>query len=469
MKNHTKTILLSAVVIFMAGCATTAPTYEHPTVNTPAWSVHTTHADTQIAQNWWRAFNDDQLNTLMETALDYNHDLKAAMTRIAQSRAALKIVSADLFPSASATASYMNTSPQAMNITDMRNNGIPNYTAGLGISYELDLFGKNESKRLSTEESLYASQYQKDALVLVIMGDVAQNYFNVLSLKKRLILAKGNLATTRDLLKVAKVRFATGGGTQLNITRTEGEIAKAKAQVTALEQNIALAQNALAVLTGTPPQSFTLEYVTLDKLSLPNMALIQPAELLERRPDIKAAEARLKENNADIDAAKAAFYPSMTISPSLLLATSPSAAALSILSSIYAPLFTGGELKGKLDKVTAEQQEALHIYKQTVLNAFKEAQNALISAQKTQEREKQLQQATNSTRKAYNLAKDQYELSIIDFRDVLNIHRELLQLQDDQEKARYETLAARVDLFKAMGGGWRKGHIKLKSQTMPSD
>lgn len=454
-----KFLLSTSLIIFSLGltACTSSPSknYERPSVETPAWNMEASISDRQIAKEWWKEFQDDQLNQLMDKALTSNHDLKAAMARIEQARAALKISGSPLQPTASIGASYMNTAPQAMNITDMRDNGIPNYTGNLSVSYELDLFGKNAAKQLSAKEQLFETEYKKDALKLVLMSDVALNYFTALSLQKRLQLANENLAASHDLLEVVKARLATGASTQLDINRAESELAKAKAAITQLEENKALAQNALAVLTATPPQSFTLNAASFDKLLIPQLALVQPAELLERRPDLKAAEARIKAYNADIEAAKAAFYPSVTISPSLLLAASPSAAALSLLSSIYAPLFTGGELEGQLDKVTAAHKEAAHNYKQTVLNAFKEAQNALISAQKTSERETQLQVAANSAAKAYKLGKNQYELSVIEFTEVLELNKNLIQLKDTQTKARLNTLKARIALFKAMGGGWR--------------
>jgi NodT family efflux transporter outer membrane factor (OMF) lipoprotein len=455
MNNFTKLVSISTTLLLLAGCSMT-PDYQRPEVETPAWKSAQSIQNTIIAVDWWTGFESTELNALIERALKNNNNLQASLQRIEQARADLKVAGASLLPSADVTASYMSGSTQAMNITDMRNNGIPEYTADIGISYELDLFGANRAKAGAAEERLLSSTYRHDALALVIMGDVAQNYFNVLNLKERVHIAKDNLRASKDLLDVAEARFQTGARTQLDITRQETQVARAKAAVTALEQELALAQNALAVLVGEPPQSFNVGDENINALHLPDPAALQPAALLERRPDIKNMEAMLIAANADIGAARAAFYPSVNIGPSLLLAANPSASALTLAGSIIAPIFQGGRLEGNLDRVTARQKELAGNYQQTILVAFQEAENAMTKVQKTQEREQALKLAVSKARKAYDIAEQQYSLSVIEFQDVLDAQRTLLESEDQHEQARYETLAARIELFKAMGGGWKE-------------
>lgn len=455
MNNFTKLVSISTTLLLLAGCSMT-PDYQRPEVETPAWKSAQSIQNAEIAADWWTGFESTELNTLIERALKNNNNLQASLQRIEQARADLKVAGASLLPSADVTASYMSGSTQAMNITDMRNKGIPEYTADIGISYELDLFGANRAKAGAAEERLLSSTYQHDALALVIMGDVAQNYFNVLNLKERVRIAKDNLRASKDLLDVAETRFQTGARTQLDITRQETQVARAKASVIALEQELALAQNVLAVLVGEPPQSFNVSEKNINDLRLPSPAVLQPVALLERRPDIKSMEAMLIAANADIGAARAAFYPSVNIGPSLLLAANPSASALTLAGSIIAPIFQGGRLEGNMDRVTARQKELAENYQQTVLVAFQEAENAMTKVQKTQEREQALKQAVSKARKAHDIAEQQYSLSVIEFQDVLDAQRTLLESEDQHERARYETLAARIELFKAMGGGWKE-------------
>ncbi|MAS87179.1 MAG: transporter [Micavibrio sp.] len=455
MNNFTKLVSISTTLLLLAGCSMT-PDYQRPEVETPAWQSAQSIQNTEIAADWWTGVESTELNALIERALKNNNNLQASLQRIEQARADLKVAGASLLPSADVTASYMSGSTQAMNITDMRNKGIPEYTADIGISYELDLFGANRAKADAAEGRLLSSTYRHDALALVIMGDVAQNYFNVLNLKERVRIAKDNFRTSKDLLDVAEARFQTGARTQLDITRQETQVARAKAAVTALEQELALAQNALAVLVGEPPQSFNVGDENINGLHLPDPAALQPAAFLERRPDVKSMEAMLIAANADIGAARAAFYPSVNIGPSLLLAANPSASALTLAGSIIAPIFQGGRLEGNLDRVTARQKELAENYQQTILVAFQEAENAMTKVQKTQEREQALKQAVSKARKAYDIAEQQYSLSVIEFQDVLDAQRTLLESEDQHERARYETLAARIELFKAMGGGWKE-------------
>ena len=451
--THTRFVILSFVLLFLSACSMT-PDYQRPDISAPAWRSAENIQNAEIAVDWWTNFESDELNTLMQRALDNNNNLQASLQRIEQARADLKIAGAELLPSADVTASYMSGSPVAFNITDARNNQIPRYTVDIGISYELDLFGANRAETSAAEDRLLSAAYQHDALALVIMGDVAQNYFNVLILKERVRIANDNLKATKDLLEVARARFETGARTQLDITRQETQVARVRAALTALEQDLALAQNALAVLVGEPPQSFNVSGKNIGGLHLSSPAALQPAALVERRPDIKSMEAMLKAANADIGAARAAFYPSVNIGPSLLLAANPSASAPTLLGSVIAPIFQGGRLEGNLDRVTARQKELAENYQQTVLVAFQEAENAMTKVQKTQEREKALKQATVKARKAYDIAKQQYSLSVIGFQDVLDAQRTLLESEDQYERARYATLAARIELFKAMGGGW---------------
>lgn len=450
MNSFRKFASISTALLLLAGCSMT-PDYQRPDINASAWREVQISQNAEIAADWWTGFESAELNALMERALTNNNNLQASLQRIEQARANLKIAGASLLPSADVTASY-----QAMNITDMRNKGIPEFTADAGISYELDLFGANRARVDAAEAGLNGTRYAHDALALIIMGDVAQNYFNVLNLKERVRIANDNLRATEDLLEVAEARFQTGARTQLDITRQETQVARAKAAVTALEQELALAQNALAVLVGEPPQSFKVGEKNINNLRLPSPAVLQPAALLERRPDVKSMETMLIAANADIGAARAAFYPSVNIGPSLLLAANPSASALTLAGSVIAPIFQGGRLEGKLDRVTARQKELAENYQQTVLDAFQEAENALTKVQKTLEREKALKQAAAKAREAYDIARNQYSLSVIEFQDVLDSQRMMLESEDQFERARYETIIARVDLFKAMGGGWKE-------------
>ncbi|MAM34945.1 MAG: transporter [Micavibrio sp.] len=450
-------LLLSslAAALFVTGCSLT-PDYERPDVQTPAWRSSLAQGENaQIAVDWWKNYNSEELDFLIQKALSHNNNLQAALHRVEQARGDLQMAGAELLPSASVTAAYMSGSTVPMNVTDMRNNGIPQYTVNAGIGYELDLFGANRAQKAAAIEALKESEYAYDALALVIMGDVAQTYLNVLNLQERYQIARDNLQSTKELLQVAEARFQIGARTSFDIAQQETVVSNAKAELAGIEQELAVSKNALALLVGEPPQSFDIKGVSLKGMMLPEIAVLQPASLLERRPDIKVLEAQLKAANADIGAARGAFYPSVNIGANLIKAFDPAATALTLASSVYAPIFQGGRLEGNLKKVTARQKELAENYQQTVLSAFKEAEDSIVRVQTTQKRETALRQSASKARKAYDIAKNQYELSVLDFQNVLDAQRMMLEAEDNYARARFETLSASIDLFKAMGGGWK--------------
>lgn len=455
MKNRSNksTFAVLIAVLFLTGCSMT-PTYERPEVSTPAWKNDEVSQAVQIASDWWKGFGSDELNTFMEQALNYNNDLRASLHRIEQSRAELQIAGASLLPSASVTAGTMNGPRQAFNITDRRRHGVPNYTADAGISYELDLFGANRADIEANEASLLGSHYAHEALALIVMGDVAQGYFNVVNLRERRRIAKDNVISVQDLLKVVEARFQNGSVTALDVTQQETVLSNAKAELASIEQKLALAENSLAVVVGQPPQTIDVSGKSLGNINVPQMVVLQPSELLERRPDIRKAEADLVAANANIGAAKAAYFPSINLGSNLLFAADPSASALALFSAISAPIFQGGRLEGGLKRAEGRQAELVENYKKSILVSFQEAEDALAKVKTTKKREAALRQSVAKSRKAYDIAKQQYQLSAVDFQTVLNAQQTMLRAQDNHARARFETLSASIDLFKSMGGGW---------------
>ena len=450
-----------AALFLLSGCSLT-PDYERPSVSTPAWKNGEVSQNVQIASDWWKGFGSDELNAFMEQALNYNNDLRASLHRIEQSRAELQIAGASLLPSASVTAGTMNGPRQAFNITDRRRHGVPNYTADAGISYELDLFGANRAGVEASEANLLGSHYAHEALALIVMGDVAQGYFNVVNLRERHRIAKDNVTSVQDLLKVVEARFQNGSVTALDVTQQETVLSNARAELTSIEQKLALAENALAVIVGQPPQTIGVSGKSLGNIIVPEMVVLQPSELLERRPDIRKAEADLVAANANIGAAKAAYFPSINLGSNLLLAADPSASALALFSAISAPIFQGGRLEGGLKRAEGRQAELVENYKKFILVSFQEAEDALAKVKTTKKREAALRQSVAKSQKAYDIAKQQYQLSAVDFQTVLNAQQTMLRAQDNHVRARFETLSASIDLFKSMGGGWNSNNEEDK-------
>ena len=446
---------LVAIIFVLGGCSL-SPDYIRPNVAIPAWRGAENSPTIRIAADWWSSFGSSELDTLMEQALAYNNNLQASLHRVEQARADVQMAGASLLPSASIAATTMNGPVQAFNITDRRNKDVPAVTLDGGISYELDLFGANRANADAAQAGLFGAQYAYDALALIVMGDIAQGYFNVLNLREREQIAQNNLNSVRDTSRLIEDRFQIGARTGLDIAQQKAVLSNTEAELATIEQQLAIAQNVLAVLVGETPQTFSVSTHSLNSIIIPPLAVLQPAELLQRRPDIRSAEADLIAANADIGAVRAAFYPKINLGANLLAAFNPAATTLAVTAALDAPFFQGGRLEGRLNRAKARQAELAENYQQTVLVSFREAEDALARVKTTQKREEALNRSAATAREAYNIAQKQYNLSVLDFQQSLDAQRLMLQADDAYARARFETIAARIDVFKAMGGGWNE-------------
>ncbi len=450
-------ILLAAL---LSGCSM-IPNYERPAVETPAsWSEVKASAPTQIAKDWWKNFGSAELNSLMEQALVNNNDIGAAVQRIAQARATLRSTSSSLFPSVDGRASITNE-----NINNRATGGADSNDtgglAGVDISYELDLFGLNRAEIESDEADLLGTEFAHDALALVVMGDVAKTYFNVLNQQERLGIADQNLNSARELLRIVQARYDAGATTLLDVSQQKSDLATSEANRALIENQMKIAKSSLAVLVGIPPQSLVVTGKDLRALPVPQVAPGQPSSLLERRPDIRQSEASLLAANADIGAARAAFFPQITLGVGASIGATPlgdpATTILSLGSSLLAPIFKGGLLQGNLDRTQARKLELVENYQKTILTSFKEVEDALSTVKSSSAREASLQTAMNEARTAYNLSQQQYDAGAIDFQILLDARRTMLTAEDTYIQTKNERLAAAVDLFKALGGGWYEG------------
>lgn len=442
-------LLLSAL---LCGCSLT-PDYQRPAVDMPAaWSES---GETAILRDWWTGFDSAELNALMAEALLRNNDLLAGLQRIEQARASLKIAGADLLPSVggSAGASRTRTNPDKGKTTTATS-----LRAGLDIAYELDLFGANRAGISAAEANLRASQYDQDALSLITTADVATGYFTLLNLRERLSIADNNLSNAHEVLRIVTARAQVGTESDIELARQESAVASSEASRTSLLRQIENAENALAVLTGRAPGNLAVAGESLSGLNIPQIDPGQPSTLLERRPDLRAAEAGLIAANANIGAARAAFFPSITLNGGANLAASgfgdPATTALSLASSLVAPIFQGGRLEGGVEQATARQMELAESYRKTVLTSFQEVADALAAVTAAQARETSLEKSMLQARKAYQLTKKRYDAGTIDFQTLLDTQSTQLSAEDNFSTARLDRLNAAIDLYKALGGGW---------------
>lgn len=439
----------------LSGCSL-IPDYNRPQIDIPTgWSEASAGSPTAVARNWWKNFDSAELDSLMAEALKNNNDLNAAIARVEQSRALLRTSRSSLYPSVNAagTIGRERINPGEGKTT---NDGTGN--ASLNVGYELDLFGANSAQIAADESTLAGSQFSRDATALIVMGDVAKGYFNVLNLEERLLISDQNLESSRELLRIVQARFDAGATTQLDVSRQKSDLASSEASRALIEQNLKIARSALAVLLGKAPQSLTIEAKNLRTLPVPAISPTQPSSLLERRPDIRQAEAVLVSANADIGVARAAFFPSIDIGLGAGVAATPlgdpATTTLSMLSNIAAPIFSGGLLEGNLALSKARKMELVEDYRKTVLTSFKDVEDALAGVDAAQKREKSLKTAMDEGRRAYELSKQQYDVGTIDFQALLDARQAMLLAEDNYIQTKNDRLAAAVDLYKALGGGW---------------
>jgi NodT family efflux transporter outer membrane factor (OMF) lipoprotein len=447
MKNYLRngTIFLS---LTLSACSL-APNYQRPEMTVPGgWSsVSGVGINAQPSTTpFWQEFGSADLNRLIELALAQNLDLEAALHRIEQARAQAKVAAAPLYPSISASGSASRTYQDPKNTESVRGGG--------SISYELDLWSKNRNSAQSANYRIDASQFDREALRLVVTSDVTNFYTDILSLNERIRIAEFNLKNAEEILRIIEARFAQGSVSGLEVSQQRVAVNGFRTALTALVEARSTSANALAILIGRAPQNLPTPTTQLASLKMPQVNLTPPATLLTNRPDIESAEAGLRSANADIGVARAAFFPSLTLGVDSAIAAGfggPAAAATSLASNLLAPIFTGGRLTGNLENVTARQKELAAQYQKTVLVAFQEVEDALAALKSNNEQAAISLESVKESQNAYDIAKARFDAGAIDYLTLLETQRSLYQAQDNQISIRQGQLQSFVQLRKALG------------------
>jgi NodT family efflux transporter outer membrane factor (OMF) lipoprotein len=395
---------------------------------------------------FWEALGSEDLNRLIDLALAQNLDLGAALHRVEQARAQAKVSAAPLYPSVNASGGATRTIKEPLNTSAAQ--------AGGDISWELDLWGKNRNQAKAANYRADASEFDRDALRLVVTSDVTNFYTQILGFNDRIRIAENNLKNAEEVLRIIEARFREGSVSGLEVSQQRVAVNGFRATVTTLTEQRATTLNALAILLGLPPQNFDAPKTELASLKMPQVNLTPPASLLTARPDIESAEAGLKAANADIGSARAAFFPSLTLGLNSSLAAGfggPAAAATSLAANILAPIFSGGRLTGNLQNVTARQKELAATYQKTALTAFKEVEDALAALKSNNEQAALSRRSVAESQNAYTIAKARFDAGAIDYLTFLETQRSLYQAEDNQIVVNEGQLQAFVQLRKALG------------------
>ncbi len=487
----------------LAGC-TLGPDFQQPSPwspaswfgrrQPPAMVVSTPTASVPVAEpinpRWWESFNDPELSHLVTRAAESNLDVKAATARLAQSRAQLRVAGADLYPQANGNASYTREQQSSKGVISLlggssgqtsqsnglggRQGGVPASSAtsvpafdlwqyGFDASWELDLWGRVHRSIESANATLEASLNARRDTMLSTLAEVARDYMQLRGAQETLRITHENLDSAQQSVGLTQERARAGLSTELDVANAQSQADSIAAGIPQLEQQQAQLINAIGLLVGEYPGALEAELVP--PTGVPEVpALVPvglPSELARRRPDIRQMEAQLHAATASIGAAKADFFPKITLSGSAGFQALQfkdlgnwGAGTYSFGPSISIPIFEGGRLLGTLALREAQQQEAAMIYQRTVLAAFRDVDDAITAYRAEQRRHNRLAASADSARRALDLANIRYKQGLSDYLEVLTAQRTLLGVQQQLANSTATIGGNLVALYKALGGGW---------------
>jgi len=412
--------------------------------------------------DWWRAFRSKELTDLIEEAHAANFDIEVAVARIIQADAASKIAGAPLLPNIDLRSDATRTrSSQATGSSGGGRSERVSYSAALNASYELDFWGKNRATSEAAQEVAIATRFDRDVVTLSTVVSVATAYFLVLSSQDRLRIARQNVDSANRVLTLIKQRAEVGTASALEIAQQETLLASQRAQIPALDLTLRQNVATLAALVGRAPSFVKVRGGSLFRLGIPRVTPGLPSDLLVERPDIRAAEARLVSADASVVAARAAFFPSISLtgqygvtSTALKNLFSPQAIFYQIAAGLVQPVFDGFRLEGELEQAKGRQLELLGSYRKAIVSAFADVERALIAVADTAEQERLQQQVVTSSQLAFTIAETRLREGTVDLTTVLVAQQALFTAQDNQVESRLARMQAVLSLFQALGGGW---------------
>ena len=466
--------LVSLVVIvgLLIGPVAGQKKYESPAVKTPdafrGADASAPPDQTSIGDlKWFEVFKDEELQKLVRTAMIQNYDLRAAVARINAERANLGLARSDQFPQFEAGADLTTT--RASRNGELGASGQGGHSRSFGsvllnlLTFELDIWGRLRQQTKAARAELRASEEDRKAVMTTVVSDVATGYFSLLELDSELDIDKRTLATREDSLRLIKLRQQGGVATMLDVRQAEELVYQASQTVPDTERAIEQTENQISLLLGNNPGPITRGQSLIQQQELPAVPPGLPSSLLERRPDIRGAEQNLEAQHALVKAAKAAYFPRISLTGLLgfqsnqlsNLFTGPSG-AWTFVPQITQPIFTAGRLKSKVKFAQAQQELALVQYQQTIHTAFAEVSDALIQYRKVKEIRTQQELLVTTLRDRSRLAHLRYEGGVDTLLSALDADRDLFNAELSLAQTRRNELLSLVQLYKALGGGWQQ-------------
>ncbi|HEV8582544.1 MAG TPA: efflux transporter outer membrane subunit [Thermoanaerobaculia bacterium] len=451
----------AAALLLLAAC-TVGPNYQRPPVTAPEQirgQVGAAEAASLADRPWWEIFQDDELKALIDEALRNSYDVRLAAWRVEEARAIAGISRSQYLPQVQATAGWSRS--QTSKILDSGARPENFYDANVAVSWEIDLWGRIRRLNEAARAQVLASEETRRGVLLSLVSDVATTYFQLRELDLELEIAKRSTAAFQETYDLFNRRLEAGAASGLETASAGATLASTLAVIPDLERRIVEQENQLAFLLGRNPGPIARGKVLNDQLLPPQIPAGLPSDLLERRPDLRAAEQQLVAANAEVGVTVANYFPSLSLT-GVFGGLAPQVSELfsdgktwSIGGGLLTPVFQGRRLNQEHRAAVARWEQAKVQYEASVTNAFQEVSTALVAYQKLADTEKEQARAVASYRQAVTLSNDRYLSGLADYLEVLQAQQQQLAAENSLARARRERLASLVQLYKALGGGWR--------------
>ena len=465
--HHTRLVLALAAAMVLSACASVGPKYRKPVVTVPTVYRGSVSKEPPPAgspsfgdRKWSEVFQDEQLQRLIQTALQQNFDVRIAAARILQAQAQLGITRSDQFPTVVAGADIgSQRTPRSR---------FPAFTfssGGLSLSaaWELDFWGKFRSATEAARADLLTSDWARQAVASTLVAEVAGAYFRLRELDLELEISQRTLRSRQESLRLTQDLTDRGLSSMLDVRQAEQLVFTAAGRIPDLERQIEQQENLISALLGNNPAPVPRGRALTDQPRAPEVPAGLPSALLERRPDIRQAEEQLIAFNARIGVAKAAYFPQISLtgdggfrSNALTRLFSGPAGLWSFVAGLTQPIFTGGRIRSGVRFAEGQQQEALLRYEQSIQQAFREVSDALVAYRKNQEFRQQQELLTNSAQDASQLSETRYRSGVTSYLEVLTNETNYFDAELGLARARADELLAVVELYRALGGGWQQ-------------
>lgn len=451
---------VATLALCLAGCMT--PEFKRPAVDIPAtWRVDSTTTESLADRPWGDLFRTAELQALINTALAENIDLRIAASRVELVRAQYGIQRSNLFPTVAADAGYeRNRQPSVASAVENRSSEVHRF--GLAIpSWEIDIWGRVSSLNEAAYRNFIASEENRRALYTSLIAQVTLTYLDLMSLDAQLETAKQTAKTRAESLRLVRLRFSNGVVSAVDLHQSESLLAGAENTIADLERRRAQTENALSVLIGRNPGPVIRQSRLSDFTLPPQLPAGIPSQLIERRPDIRAAENTLAATEANVDAARKAYLPTISLT-AFLGFISPEGSTLfddnrrgsSISPAITLPIFTAGRLGSNVDAARAQQTIALDQYRQSIQIALREVEDALVAYQRLREQRDSQQRVADAERKRLRLTQSRYRGGVSSYFEVLDAERQSFSADLSLLQTTRDVYASVVQLYRALGGGW---------------